>query len=391
MKIAYFHCPAGISGDMCLGALVDAGADLNELQHRLALLPLTGYNISSSPVVKGGISARKVSVEYAEHQPHRRLHDIIEIINQSGLSPEIQEKSCAVFCRLAEAEAKVHGTTREDVHFHEVGAVDAIIDIVGTVICLSLLGIDQVISSPLPMGHGFIKCAHGLLPLPAPATQELLKGAPVYGVDVEGELVTPTGASLITTLAQSFGPYPEMRLDAVGRGAGTKNFAFPNLLTVSIGSRDAHPDTGREQIMVLETAIDDMNPEIFSHLWEVVFSLGALDMYLTAVQMKKGRPGSLLTLLCRSEAVDPLIQTVLKETSSLGIRIRREDRFCCPRQKVTVRTRFGEVSIKIGTVEGTMNISPEYEDCRKLAQFHQVPLKEIYLEAITSAKNTLQK
>lgn len=235
MKIAYFQCPSGISGDMCLGALIHAGADFNELKRQLSLLPLTNFAITYHTVMKKDISVGKFDVTYTEDHPHRHLKDIIKIINDSGLTSEIKKKSIDIFTRLAQAEAKIHSTTAENIHFHEVGAVDAIIDIVGTVICLSLLNIDKIISSPLPVGHGFINCAHGLLPLPAPATRELLKGIPQYGVDIEGELVTPTGAAIISTLADSFGQLPPIVADSYGFGAGTKEYAIPNILSVTLG------------------------------------------------------------------------------------------------------------------------------------------------------------
>lgn len=389
MRTAYFHCSSGISGDMCVGALLHAGADYAALKGQLALLPLHHYDISYSPVLKNSISAGKFDVTYQDDHPHRHLDDILRIIQDSGLSPEIKEKSAAIFKKLAQAEAKVHGTTPEAIHFHEVGAVDAIIDIVGTVICLSLLGVEKILSSPLPMGHGFIHCAHGVLPLPAPATRELLKGIPQYGIDVQGELVTPTGAAIISTLAHSFGPLPEMTIDTFGYGAGTKDYAIPNMLTVSLGhDKESGAHLSSEEITVVETTIDDMNPEIFSYLWEIIFSMGALDMYITPVYMKKGRPGSLVTVLCRTEGLDPILHVLLRETSSLGVRIRKEYRRCCSRQKITVQTKYGPVGIKIGQGDGTANLAPEYEDCKELAKKHQIPLKEVYLEALFAAKKT---
>ncbi len=387
MKIAYFHCASGISGDMCLGALLHAGADFEQLKHQLALLPVKEYEIFYHPVLKNNISAGQFTVVSAKDQPHRQLKDIVDMIHDSSLPPEIQNKSLAVFYRLAEAEAKVHGTSIDKIHFHEVGAIDGIIDIVGTIICLSLLKIEQVISSPLPVGYGFISCAHGLLPLPAPATREILKGIPQYGIDVEGELVTPTGASLIATLAQSFGPFPKMLVDTVAYGAGTKEYTIPNLLAITIG-RDNHIDgLFREEIDMIETPVDNMNPEYFSHLWETIFSLGALDLYLTSIYMKKGRPGTLLTVLCQPEHSEFIMATILQETSSLGVRIRKESRRCCPRRKVTVNTKFGQVGIKVAAINEMVNFAPEYEDCRQLALMHHVPLKEVYLEAIVAAQN----
>jgi uncharacterized protein (TIGR00299 family) protein len=387
MRTAYFHCASGISGDMCLGALVHAGASFSRLKEQLALLPLNNYQVSYENIQRNGISAGKFHVRYSDDHPHRHLKDILKIINEANLAPEIKEKSGAIFSCLAQAEAKVHGTTPDKIHFHEVGAVDAIIDIVGTVICLNLLGVEKVISSPLPVGHGFITCAHGTIPLPAPATREILKGIPQYGIDIEGELVTPTGAAIIATLAQSFGQFPKMTVDATGYGAGTKEYAIPNILSVSLGEDQENtfsfPET---EIGVIEASIDDMNPEFFSYLWEVIFSRGALDMYFAPVYMKKGRPGTLVTILAPLSKTDNLVRALLQETSTLGVRTHREFRFCCPRKKILVPTKYGDIAIKIGSTKESKNLAPEYEACKRLAQEHQVPLKEIYLEALIAAK-----
>lgn len=389
MRTAYFQCSSGISGDMCLGALIHGGADFRALKQQLSLLSLDNYEITYNTVIKNGISVGKFNVICSENHPHRHLSDIIHIINDSELAPEIKKKSIAIFSCLAQAEANIHGTTMEKIHFHEVGAVDAIIDIVGTVICLSLLQVDKIISSPLPMSHGFITCAHGILPLPAPATREILKGVPQYGIDIEGELVTPTGAAIIATLAHSFGQLPEMKVDAFGFGTGTKEYSIPNILTVSLGRTNLETQLNHEEVTVIETGLDDMNPEIFSYLWEIIFSLGALDMYITPIYMKKGRPGSLITILCRWEETDAIVHALLKETSSLGVRIRKESRRCCPRKQITVQTRFGTVGVKMGISDSITNLAPEYEDCRILSKEHQVSLKEVYLEALIEAKKTL--
>jgi len=389
MKIAYFHCTSGVSGDMCLGALIHAGADFNILKQQVALLPLKNYEIFYEQISRNGISVGKFDVKYSDDHPHRHLSDILQIIDQSELNPEIKKRAGEIFTTLARAEAKVHGTTLDKVHFHEVGAVDTIIDIVGTVICLSLLKVDKVVASPLPIGHGFIKCAHGILPVPAPATREILKGIPQYGIDIEGELVTPTGAAIVATLAHSFGPLPEMVVESYGFGAGTKEFAIPNFLSVSIGNESAGIlDMKREEVYLLEANIDDMNPEFFSYLWERIFSSGALDMFIMPVLMKKGRPGSLINVLCPESRVNPLVETLLKETSSLGVRVHKDFRYCCRRKKTTVNTKYGPITVKVGEMGGNLNLAPEYEDCKILAQKYQVPLKEVYLEALCEAKKT---
>ncbi|MGI6066829.1 MAG: nickel pincer cofactor biosynthesis protein LarC [Bacillota bacterium] len=389
MKTAYFDCASGISGDMCLGALVHAGASFPELVSQLSLLPVKGYRIFSGPVFKNNIKATGIYVDSGESHVHRRLKDIIHIINSSALPASVKEKSAEIFYRLAEAEGTVHGISPEQVHFHEVGAVDAIIDIVGTVICLSLLGIEKVSASPLPMGHGFVQCAHGRIPIPAPATQALLKEIPVYGVDIEGELVTPTGASIITTLADSFGPHPAMKVNSVGLGAGSCDYGIPNILRVSIGTVNSL--AASEPIEVLETTTDDMNPEFFTYLWDQVFAEGALEMFFTPIQMKKGRPGTLLTILCLASNKNKILSVLFRETSTLGVRIRKEDRIYCQRKILPVTTRFGEVKVKIGTFEDTPNIAPEFEDCQMLALKHKVPLKTIYQEALCETRTMLSK
>ncbi|MGI6711263.1 MAG: nickel pincer cofactor biosynthesis protein LarC [Bacillota bacterium] len=390
MKIAYFDCGAGISGDMCLGALIHAGVNMDQLKDQLATLPLSNYRITPTSVIKRGISATQVHVTYEEqNQPSRHLKDITAIINQSTLLTEIKEKSIAVFTRLAEAEARVHGCTVDQVHFHEVGAVDAIIDIVGTVTCLSLLQVEKIISSPLPMGHGFVRCAHGLIPIPAPATLELLRNIPIYGVNIEGELVTPTGAAIITTLADSFGPFPTMNISTIGLGSGEKDFDIPNILRISLGEENS--PFSYEEITVIEASIDDMNPEFYSYLWEQAFSRGALDIFLIPIYMKKGRPGNLVTVLCYKENLEKLITLFLQETTSLGTRIRTEKRFICPRKTVTVNTKYGQVDVKIGFFQGHYDIAPEYENCRLLAKKKQIPLKDIYLEALLAARIYINK
>lgn len=384
MNTAYFDCSSGISGDMCLGALIHAGADFQEMEQQLSLLPIEGFSLSRESTRKKGITATKIQVKCHGHHHHRGLEDILRIIDKSSLSHRVKEQSGLIFSRLAKAEAEVHGLPVNEVHFHEVGAVDAIVDIVGTVLCLAQLQIEKIISSPLPLGHGFIDCAHGLLPLPAPATQMLLKGIPVYGVDIEGELVTPTGAAIVSTLASSFGPAPLMTVNSLGYGAGEKDFGIPNILRVSVGQEAFQ--TELEEIEVLETTVDDMSPEIFSYLWEKIFKQGALDMFLTSVQMKKGRPGTLITVLCHPNKRSEIFATLVAETTTLGIRIRREQRFCCPRKIIQISTKYGEVKVKVGEFQGITKMAPEYEDCRLIANKHQVPLKEVFQEILTALR-----
>jgi uncharacterized protein (TIGR00299 family) protein len=283
-----------------------------------------------------------------------------------------------IFSRLAAAEAKVHGTSIEEVHFHEVGAVDSIVDIVSASICLNMIGADEIVCSRIPTGTGFVKCAHGLLPVPAPATAELLKGAPVYQTDIEGELVTPTGAAIVQTVCHRFGPMPAMRLEATGYGAGKKQFERPNVLRVFLGTEVAFDDES-EDLLILETNIDDMNPEVYSYLFPKILDNGALDVYITQVLMKKGRPGVLLTVLCRPEHEQKLEDILFSETTTLGIRQRAVSRRCLERRSATVETRFGPVRTKEILRDGKLvRRLCEYEECRRIADEKGLPLRDVY-------------
>jgi pyridinium-3,5-bisthiocarboxylic acid mononucleotide nickel chelatase len=386
MKIAYFDCFSGASGDMILGALLDAGLSLEHLQQELAKLGLSHYEIGRSDVVKNGISGTQALVHVEEdhhHHHHRRLADITEIIEKSTLAPAVKSDSIRIFTRLAQAEAKVHNTTMESIHFHEVGAMDAIIDVVGGVIGLHTLGIDVIICSPLHVGSGTVECAHGTLPVPAPATAELVRGRPVYSSGVLGELLTPTGAAILTTLADDFGPLPPMTVERVGHGAGTADRSIANMLRVFIGS-DAQPDKRFvvEQTATIETTIDDMNPQMYDYLIEKILEMGALDIFCTTVQMKKNRRGTLVTILCRPEMVTALSDFLFRETTTIGLRWRLDNRFTLKRDFVTVETRYGTIACKTATHgEELINIKPEYEDCKRVAIEQQVPLKTVLEEA----------
>jgi hypothetical protein len=386
MRIAYFDCFAGISGDMTLGALLDAGADISKFREELEKLSGIEFELEISKVVKHGINATHVDVHIAEEHHHRRLKDITNIIETSDLCESVKTRAIGIFRNLAEAEARVHGTTPDQIHFHEVGAVDAIVDIVGTSIGIELLGIEKIIASPLPMGHGFVKAAHGTIPLPAPATVELLKGAPVYNADIEGELVTPTGAAIIRTLASEFGSMPDMTINTAGYGAGTYDFGIPNVLRVMIGkTEDTTPRT--RKVAIVETNIDDMNPEIYDSVFEKLFKAGALDVYLTPIHMKKNRPATLLTAICPVEASDPISRTILTETTSFGVRISVAERRCLDRRWEKVATKYGEIRVKIGALEGNpTTASPEYEDCRRAAEACDVPIRKVYEEASAAYK-----
>jgi uncharacterized protein (TIGR00299 family) protein len=382
MRIAYFDCFAGASGDMILGALLDAGVEPKVWQGELNKLNLSGYELKIDRVQKQGIAATAVRVLVGGGSQERHLAEIEELIGTSQLPAEVKETSVEVFRRLAEAEARVHGTTPDRVHFHEVGGVDAIIDIVGSVVGLWLLGIEELYASPLPLGHGFVDCAHGRLPLPAPATVELLQGVPVLSRDVEGELVTPTGAAILTTLAKGFGPFPPMTVEGIGYGAGQRDFPFPNLLRLLVGATSPTLDARMETLTVLEANIDDLNPEFYGHLMERLFTAGALDVYLTPVHMKKNRPGVVLSVTCPPAQAETLAALIFAETTTIGLRRQEVQRWALARERVEVETPYGTVGVKVARLSGkVMTASPEYEDCRRLALESGVPLKEVYAAA----------
>lgn len=390
MKIAYLDCFSGISGDMTLGALVDAGLEFKLLQHDLAGLALDEYELYEEKVVKQGITGTKVNVLSLEGHVHRHLGDIRDIIHRSSLPDEVKERSIQVFVRLAEAEAKVHGTTVDQVHFHEVGAVDAIVDIVGSVIGFWRLGIEKVYASSVHTGTGFVKAAHGVMPVPAPATLELLRGVPVYAQDVRQELVTPTGAAILTTYCQDFGPMPEFKVERVGYGAGEKNLEIPNMLRLTLGelvSKDRNPahDLIREDeirvgsALTLEANIDDMNPEFYEHLFEKLLKAGAMDVYLQNIQMKKNRPATMLTVQIHPNKLEEIRALIFKETTSIGMRVYPITKYMLPYEIRTVDTEYGAARVKFASFEGNVcTWSPEYEDCRKLARESGLSLKTIY-------------
>jgi uncharacterized protein (TIGR00299 family) protein len=385
--LAYFDCFSGISGDMTLGALVDAGLPLEVLRAELAKLNLPGYTLSSEKVRRSGISATKVHVVLDEKdQPARHLADISRIINGSSLSPVIQQKSLAIFHRLAEAEAKVHGTTPDRVHFHEVGAVDALVDIVGSVIGLEHLGITEIIGSPLNVGSGTVHTAHGKLPVPAPATVELLRNIPLYSSSITFELTTPTGAAILSTLAASFGLLPQMKVDRIAHGAGNKDFSHtPNVLRLMIG--ELLPAYGEDRSTLIETNIDDMNPQLYDHVIERLLAQGAQDAYLTPIIMKKGRPAILLSVLCDRMNTDAVLDTLFRETTSIGVRIGETGRKKLQREVRQVETSYGTVRVKVSRRgDEIMTVTPEYGDCKMLAEEKKVPLKSVIEEA--KAKST---
>lgn len=460
MKIAYFDCFAGASGDMILGALLDAGLEIEALTAELAKLGLIGYNVRARKVVKRGIGGTQAMViidpplESAEHQVdhsgghlhhqhdhhdgevsqhihenhshgyhdhshhhnghlhhhhgqdhihshethksahstgkhhHRNLDDIRQIIENSKLSQSVKEKSIKIFTRLAEAEAKVHRTSIEEIHFHEVGAMDAIIDVVGGVVGMEALAIESIYCSPLHVGSGTVRCAHGTIPVPAPATLELIREKPVYSTGVKGELLTPTGAAILTTLADGFGPMPEMIVEQIGYGSGEKDLSISNLLRVSIGrSNVAAKGYQSDTVGVLETNIDDMNPQIYDYLMKKLLDMGIKDVFLTPVQMKKNRPGTLFTVLCSPEMMSQVADFLMRETTSIGVRWHTEHRMKAVRKISQVETPYGPIRYKVASCDAdrVLNVFPEYEDCKKAALEKGVPLKEVMEKALQAA------
>ena len=389
-KIAYFDCFSGISGDMILGALVDLGVPIDVLRDGLGELPLKGYSISAKREMRGAIAGTRVAVEVAPHGHHRHFEDIRSLIVSSGLSDSVKEKSVAVFDRLARAESRVHQVPVSDVHFHEVGAVDSIVDIVGSLIALEHLAIDRVFSSPVPLGRGFVHTHHGILPVPAPATVLLLTGIPVYDNGVERELVTPTGAAVVATVAESFGAVPDMVLTGTGYGVGSHPASDPpNLLRVLVGNPG--PTLHTRRLLMVETHIDDMNAEIYDYIMEELFRVGALDVSLVSMQMKKNRPAVLLRVLAEPAARQPVLAVLFRETTTLGVRIQDVERVELPREVRTVDTPYGACRVKWAEgPDGDVRVTPEYEDCKRLARENRVPIRKVYEEATHCGNPTQQ-
>ena len=382
MNTAYLDCFSGVSGDMLLGALLDAGLPEAHLREVLAALPLHGFTLSVERKTVQGFAATRVTVECDSHDhhshEHRHLAEISSLLSKAAIPAQVRDKALAVFTRLAEAEAAVHGTTIDQIHFHEVGAVDALVDIVGVVAGFEYLKIKQLICSPLPMARGWITCAHGEIPLPGPAVCRLLAGVPVYGENIDQELVTPTGAALARELANDFGPMPPMLLTQTGYGAGSmvRHDGRPNLLRLLLGQSMVVQEA--QQVEVIETHLDDWNPEFWPYVSERLMTAGALDVCLIPIQMKKGRPGFLLRVIAEPATRDTVTTVVFSETSAIGLRLRREERMTLPREIITVTTPWGDLPAKkISTPNGTV-ITPEYEACRTLAEAHHLPLQEVY-------------
>ena len=388
MKAAYFDCFAGASGDMILGALIDAGCDLNALKDECAKIPLSGYRISADRVKRAGIAGTSFMVTVDEGHPRRGLSEILGLIESSRLESDIKKHATAIFRDLAAAEAAVHGVSIDQVHFHEIGAVDSIIDVVGACAALSIMGIKTVRASAVNTGGGFVETAHGLIPVPSPAAAEILKGVPVYSNGTQAELITPTGAAILTHFAESFGPLPAMRADRVGYGAGTRDLSIPNMLRVFIYEEDSRME--RDRVVVLESAVDDMNPEWCQYLEERLRAAGALDVFFAPITMKKSRPAFQITVIAKPGVRDSLSDILFAESTSAGIRVSECERVVLERDTISVATRFGEVSVKILRRGGeVVTISPEYEDCAKIARARGVSLKEVY-DAAKAAGQSLK-
>lgn len=445
MRVAYLDCIGGISGDMTLAALLDAGVDREELEAGLRTLGLPGWELRVGRTRKSGIAGTTVDVvvggqsagaaptmrvppddapltgigltstsqhshahtathshshthSHSTEHSHDHSHDhddahagtrtfgeVAALIRQSGLPERVKEQAERVYRRLAEAEAAVHGASLETVHFHEVGAVDSIIDVVGSVYGLHLLGVERVVCSPLPNGNGFIRCAHGLMPVPPPATAELLKGCPLRQVDVEGELVTPTGAALASTLAEEFGALPAFTVREVGYGAGGKDFPFPNLLRIVLGD-DATVPAEATTVTLIEANIDDQSPQLYDGVFTALLEAGALDVWLTPIQMKKNRPAQTLSVLCEPEQVALMTDLIFAETTTLGVRTTEWKRSCLQREWISVETPYGNIRVKVGRQGGELRTAtPEFEDCRARAQDAGVPAKLVQAAATAAA------
>lgn len=382
----YLDCFSGISGDMLLGAFLHAGLPKDTLLGELSKIPDLDFSLSVENDLRSGIGCKQLSVHSGSKQQFRHLENIIELLQKSTLNTSIQEQATRIFTRLAEAEASVHNVDITKIHFHEVGAVDTIVDTVGALIALEYFGISEVCCSPLPMGRGFVKCAHGNLPLPAPAVCELLRDTPVYGVEQEQELVTPTGAVLAAQLTDTFGSLPTMTIESIGYGAGNNilNNDQPNLLRLLIGKKEIVKET--QTVEVIECNLDDWNTEMFPYLSELLFDAKALDVSLSPLLMKKGRPGQRLQVICAPHNALPLRQIILTETSAIGLRFRQENRMTLAREAVEIVTEWGSITAKqVHKPDGTV-IYPEYESCKKIAQTEKIPLSRVYNAVIQAGE-----
>ena len=385
MKIAYLECNTGISGDMTLGALIDAGVSQQEIEVGINSLKLEGVRLRVEKVIKGGFAATAVTVEHPPQHAHRHLSDIREILSRSDkLTPTQHSIAWQIFQAIAQAEATVHGSSPDKVHFHEVGAIDSIVDIVAAAIGFDLLGVDQIHCSPIPTGYGLIDIDHGICPVPAPGTAELLKGIPLQDIPIEAELTTPTGAAIVKTMVDHFGQLPAMQIEQIGYGAGTMTFPDrANLLRLFVGTITMHPQ--HETVCLLETNLDDTTAEIIGFTRELLEQAGALDVYTSSIQMKKDRPGIQLSVLCKPDCVETLRTILYEQTGTLGIRLTNIERSTLARSIVSVKTTWGKVSGKLSQPTGRQAwFQPEFEDCACIAREKEIPLREVHRAAQAS-------
>lgn len=381
MRGAYIECHSGIAGDMFVGALIDVGLDFYVLREALGRLPLSGYSIGIGKVKRGSIRASHFRVDVHEQQPARYYKEIRKMVDEWEVDPRIRARAIAIFDALGEAEAKVHDTPKHDVHFHEVGAVDSIIDVCAAAWGIHHLELEQLVCSPVNLGSGTVGSDHGLLPVPAPATLELLRGVPVYSDGPAVELTTPTGAAILRSQVERFGPFPSMIPRVIGLGAGTRELDRPNVVRITVGGMDddAPGKWHRDEVDVLETHLDDVTAEVLGYLTDTLLEQGALDVTHGSVSMKKNRPGTRLTILARAGEGERLAERVVRETGALGLRIRREPRLTVPRQIESVDTEFGTIRVKVATLgSDEVDASPEFEDCARAAKEHSVPLRAVY-------------
>jgi len=393
VRVAYFDCPSGAAGDMIMASLVDAGVPLERLRVELGKLALTGWELVAREVMKGDFRATKVDVEIdkREHRHHRSLGDILEILERSTFEAGVRERATRIFTRLADAEARVHGASRESVQFHDVGAVDAIVDVTGGVIALDLAGAQAVHVSALPVGGGTARGPHGRIPVPAPGTVELLRGFPVVDTGVKAELVTPTGAAILTTLAASAGRMPAMTVESVGYGAGTMDFpGVPNVLRCFLG-RTADAGAADETVLQVETTIDDMSPQLYETLIERVFEAGALDVFLQPVIMKRGRPGVVVTALCAPDRVGDLSRALFEETTTIGVRWSEWHRARLQREMIEVTTAYGVIPFKVSRLGGRIvTVTPEFADVARIAREKSLPVREVLDQARADGRRLCQ-
>ncbi|MFH1864515.1 MAG: nickel pincer cofactor biosynthesis protein LarC [Candidatus Eisenbacteria bacterium] len=391
MRIAYFDCFAGVAGDMIVGALLDAGLALADLERELTKLDVGGYRVAALKTERNGISGTKFEVVTEEENVSRSAAEIVRIVEDSSLDEDVKRTSVEVLLALARVEARIHNKSIDEIHLHEVGGLDAIVDVVSAVAGLKLMGVDEVRASSIHVGTGFVECAHGTLPVPSPATLALLEGVPVVSRGIEAELATPTGVAIVRTLAvggAGFGPMPAMCVETTGYGAGSRDLPIPNLLRVTVGLAEGAYEA--DEVTLIETNIDDMSPELIGYVCELLLSRGALDVYTTPVSMKKNRPGVLLSVLARPAEEDVVVATLFKETTTLGVRVGRLRRQKLARETVEVDTRFGPVAVKVSRHDGRItNTSPEYESVRQIALLRGIPLKDVYDEVMRAAKAAL--